>query len=790
MFAMPPSGRSGRGGKRPAGRNAQDKPGRPPSDTLFSRSFPAVLLASLTLVYFWKFLTPFSASRCWLWEDFLFQNYPYRVFAATSLAAGHFPFWNPFVFAGQPFFADIQTAVLYPFNLVQALFVSRGSLSPYLVQAVELLHYFLAAIFTFRFLRLGEASREGALLGAVTFAFSGFMVTHAIHMNFIYVFVWLPLILELFERALSGSRFRHVLACALVLALSNMGGYPQYSLYIYCTLGLYWLVQEFARHGADGWSQKNLLRRLVILAFVSLAALGLNTFAYLPAAELARYTPRSEMTYAASTEHSLNPLFLFKLISPRFFGVQYPGTNSYWAGGYSAFWETCLFAGSLPLILALSSLGALRKNRHLLFAALLGALCLWLALGNYGLLYKLFFSYAPGFDRFRIPGRFSALVSFALALLAAHGWTRLTAQKEKTAARFFSSGPAYITLGLMSIALTALILLKTGALDNLSGAALADPVRKAAAAASLLASLSWLALSGSLIFLAVTRPGASARAGLGIAACLLVFAELYWFGAPFLKGDTAPDQLYQYNQTVAAFQQEGKKELFRINARSLENPGIMLLGRNQGSLHRLFLLEGYNPLQLKRRLAEIEKERRFDLLNVKYMIAIDYEHRTAGFVQRKTYLPRAFLLRHWRVAGEDEKILAALNGPDFNYRGEAILETDPGIDTPAAGSHIESKVEITSYEQNEIEISTVSDIPGILVLSEWDYPAWKAWVDGEPAKVLRADYALRAVALREGSHKVRFAYRSASFDKGLLLSLLTALILLAAFIVFSVKGRF
>ena len=63
-------------------------------------------------------------------------------------------------------------------------------------------------------------------------------------------------------------------------------------------------------------------------------------------------------------------------------------------------------------------------------------------------------------------------------------------------------------------------------------------------------------------------------------------------------------------------------------------------------------------------------------------------------------------------------------------------------------------------------------------------------MDDAPATVLRADYALRAVALGAGSHKVRFAYRSGSFDKGLLLSLLTALILLAAFIVFSVKGRF
>jgi uncharacterized membrane protein YfhO len=45
------------------------------------------------------------------------------------------------------------------------------------------------------------------------------------------------------------------------------------------------------------------------------------------------------------------------------------------------------------------------------------------------------------------------------------------------------------------------------------------------------------------------------------------------------------------------------------------------------------------------------------------------------------------------------------------------------------------------------------------VLSDQWYPGWTATVDGKPAAILRADVALRAVALSPGAHRVRFRYQ-------------------------------
>jgi uncharacterized membrane protein YfhO len=67
--------------------------------------------------------------------------------------------------------------------------------------------------------------------------------------------------------------------------------------------------------------------------------------------------------------------------------------------------------------------------------------------------------------------------------------------------------------------------------------------------------------------------------------------------------------------------------------------------------------------------------------------------------------------------------------------------------------------------------------PALAVLSEIFYPAWNAYVDGERAPLVRADYCLRAVPLRPGEHMLELRYESATFATG---SLVTTASLAAA----------
>src|SRR5690349_21218542 len=94
------------------------------------------LLALLFLIFYPGLLF----GSAFLWEDFVEQEFPYRTLAASSLAAGKLPYWNPYTFCGMPFLADIQIAFWYPANMLQSLFVSDGHVTPVTMQWFILLH--------------------------------------------------------------------------------------------------------------------------------------------------------------------------------------------------------------------------------------------------------------------------------------------------------------------------------------------------------------------------------------------------------------------------------------------------------------------------------------------------------------------------------------------------------------------------------------------------------------------------------------------------------------------------
>ena len=75
-----------------------------------------------------------------------------------------------------------------------------------------------------------------------------------------------------------------------------------------------------------------------------------------------------------------------------------------------------------------------------------------------------------------------------------------------------------------------------------------------------------------------------------------------------------------------------------------------------------------------------------------------------------------------------------------------------------------------------------SDAPGLLVLSEMNYPGWRATVDGKPAEILATNYILHGLSLPAGSHQVEMVYRPRSFYYGLTASLLTAVLVVLLFL--------
>ena len=79
---------------------------------------------------------------------------------------------------------------------------------------------------------------------------------------------------------------------------------------------------------------------------------------------------------------------------------------------------------------------------------------------------------------------------------------------------------------------------------------------------------------------------------------------------------------------------------------------------------------------------------------------------------------------------------------------------------------------LTVAERQRLVIEADAPAPGILVVSETWYPGWSVTVDGKPAPLLRADHALRGVALPAGHHAVEMRFRSRPTQLGLALAAL------------------
>src|SRR5205823_12309902 len=131
--------------------------------------------------------------------DLLTYFYPYRDFLNASLAAGHLPLWNPSLFLGVPFLANIQTGVFYPPN-----WLTVGLPAPQAVNVSILGHVPLAGFFLYLLLRLAwRMAWPAALAGGLVFAFSGFLSQQVGHINQLDTAAWLPLLALLLHFAIA-----------------------------------------------------------------------------------------------------------------------------------------------------------------------------------------------------------------------------------------------------------------------------------------------------------------------------------------------------------------------------------------------------------------------------------------------------------------------------------------------------------------------------------------------------------------------------------------------------------
>ena len=169
-----------------------------------------------------------------------------------------------------------------------------------------------------------------------------------------------------------------------------------------------------------------------------------------------------------------------------------------------------------------------------------------------------------------------------------------------------------------------------------------------------------------------------------------------------------------------------------------------------------------------------------DMLNLRYRIhrgspppdadvwasSLDY-----WVVQNENTMPRAYIPRRVEAVADREQSLKMVAKEDFDPREIAYVEeplTQPIDD--ARGS-----VELTLDKPEHVVLEADMETPGMVVLADYWYPAWKVYINGVESTMFHANHAIRGVEVPAGKSTIEFRYESEQLSLGVKLTLLTLL---------------
>jgi hypothetical protein len=377
---------------------------------LSKRIAAAFILALLPLLYFY----PAVLGQVILMEgDGWYYNLSTRILAARMIAQGIPPLWNPYICAGMPLLASIQPGAIYPLNWLFAI------LSPGVaMNAVMIASYHLAIFGAYLYARRIGIGRVGALITAIIFTFSGYMIAHIEQTNMTAAAPWLPWILFSIEGLYQRFSWRLVVLGSIAIALQTFAGHPQTTFYTALICGIYVIFSLV-------WREEKERRMRFLGAVLALAICGflLSAIQLLPMRELQQLGERAQIGYEHFSLFAMPPRRLFAIIFPFFFGgyALPPYRTIGWDYWFIFKWQ-CGYVGMLGLLLGMVALFGPRRQRLVWFWAITAVFALVLAIGAYlpfginHLLYRI-----PVYNLFRGSYRHLYEFTFAVAVLAGLG---------------------------------------------------------------------------------------------------------------------------------------------------------------------------------------------------------------------------------------------------------------------------------------------------------------------------------------------------------------------------------
>lgn len=718
--------------------------------------------------------------------DLLHQFYPWAQYFRTSvLEEGRFPLWNPYNYLGTPFFANPQTALLFPLTWLHLLLPLSHSFS-----WIFALKLGLILSGTFLWLRGDGLGRPAALTGAAVF---GLSLHTVVSLAFPYsnVTALLPWTLIATRRLARRPATGSLALLAGCLTLVVFAGQPQSALVVFV------LVAIAVAAECGGGLRGRLKPFLWIAGSFATAALA-SAVMWLPAFGFAAETMVPYGPGIVKTAMPYHPGNLVNLAVPDFFGSHLDG--SYW--GFPGYHDAAFYGSLAALMLVPLALRRLRRRSVVVAAAAaLLSIGLLLAWPPFEWLFAL-----PGFDLMR-RSRFAVMLAFAVAVLAANGLQQALEMARRKRAWVLLAGLA---------ALTVLILVAFSFFGDYlshldpSNAAMRRAWTAGAAALGAAAVLlfvprraAWIVLLlivGELGWRAwpLNPRGSSASLfpPLALSAALQGAPPRVTAMGPLLQPNTGmlygiqdvrgydvmtPQRLFRYMRRVDPHLGDALSEM-RAEKPGEYSPDTLMLRvvaeglRRYGEPLRSYMrTESYWSVTVPR----TSNPRLFDWLQPQCLLRPrgakppdpSWTPTPVGGLGawRNPRAEKAQLYFEWKgVKG----LSAALDALVFeDLRRVAVVESDELPSPPPSGDlQGQWRLVLGEIERRVYQV----DCPAACLLVEFERfsPGWWAWVDGGRRRVLPVDALFRGVMLGSGRHEVELRYSPRSFQMGAAMSLI------------------
>ncbi|GAB4522490.1 MAG: hypothetical protein OHK0046_35100 [Anaerolineae bacterium] len=716
-----------------------------------------VVLTALWALFFWRLLTPAQVDRVIFPEgDFTQHYYAFSAYQVERLAQGEFPLWNPYNHSGDPFAANIQFVAFYPPRLLMAAaFGADWSLEDYQLEVA--LHYWLASLMMFAFLRV-LLNRPGvALAGSILYTYGGYLVGYPmLQVSVLESVVWLPLILLGVHLAATRPGVRWLAWGSALggvgVALSLLGGHPQTTMQLTYFALAYLAFQAIIQKRSVFWF-------VLRAALFGSIGVGLAMIQLLPAAEFTRLSYRVTQLGFEDKANGFVASDFLQVVWPWLFGVWSP-----------------LYVGVAGFVLAVGAM--LRPKAHLFWLLTL-ALGIFLSMGGNSIVYDLFYIAVPGFSIFRQQERVAALMSFALVVLACMQMVWLMERTDPRRERWFVRGAAaYVgLLVLVYVVGTVVTLLQSGAASD--------------APASATSVFGFVAVIGVLVIGWLVWQGQyqGARWHILVPLILLVVVDVFTVGTRsenFLP-DT-PENRVTLLPALRDLQTPPDAVAWRVDgAAGLQGNGVLF------SVPDIY---GTGPFSLAtiEELRRIPVDRFWEVLAVRYVTAIDeppvavvpmellaYDVNYTGEEYRLFELvdprPMAHLVYDYRDAQNSAEFARQIMADNrVNLREMAVTLTPLPFELPGARPDLAEVRDYQSTTPEDITMTVSTSENALLTVAIVNYPGWRAAVNGEQVEIVDTYAGLIGIPIPAGENQqVRLTFAPQSVQLGALLTLITGI---------------